>query len=336
MADEETTRTARTRTTVEPHATEAQVSRRISWGAVFAGGLVAVAVQLLLTLLGLAIGFGVVNPAQEAGAGLSGLGTGTAWWWLITSLVSLFVGGWVAGRLSGVRPRIEGALHGLTTWSLATVLTVLLAGTAVGNVVGGLLGAVGEGAQALQEAIGAPPGERPAEAREEEGEEVDRAVDQVVQEAREILRETEAPALQPEQIEERGEEASQEVEEHLRAALTDPQQAERELRQMVDAVWSEAREVGSAADREALVNALVAETDLSQEEARRTVDRWEQTLQEARQEAEQMSEQLADNVQEQAGEAADALAWASLWTFIALLAGALSAMGGGVVGAPRR
>jgi hypothetical protein len=50
--------------------------RRISWGAVFAGVVVATAVQVLLTLLGVAIGLGTVNPMREQNP-FAGIGVGT-------------------------------------------------------------------------------------------------------------------------------------------------------------------------------------------------------------------------------------------------------------------
>ena len=54
---------------------------RLSWSAVFAGVFIALAVQLLLSLLGLSIGFGSINPVEEARP-FSGLGTGALIWWV--------------------------------------------------------------------------------------------------------------------------------------------------------------------------------------------------------------------------------------------------------------
>lgn len=317
---------AETHTSHLPH-------RRVSWGAIFAGALVVVTAQLVFTLLGMAIGFGVVNPAQEQGAALSGLGTGTAWWWVITGLVSLFLGGWVAGRMSGARRGLGASLHGLVTWSLATLLTVYLVASGASAVVGGALSVVGQTAEALQRGIASMDVQPTGDVDRED---VDRALDQVVQEAREVLRETEKEALQPEQVEERAEQARGTLEQRLRAAAMNPQQADEELRQAFRAVWGEAQEVATAADQEALVNALVAETDLSREEARRTVERWNQTLQDVRQQARQAGQDLVAQAEQRAGEAADALAWASFWSFLTLLFGAASGMAGGFLGAVRR
>jgi len=53
----------------------AKVSR-ISWGAILAGTLTALAVVSMLNLLGLGIGFSTIDPMTENDL-LNGLGTGT-------------------------------------------------------------------------------------------------------------------------------------------------------------------------------------------------------------------------------------------------------------------
>lgn len=70
-------------------------------GAVFAGIVVTLALQLILGILGLAIGANSINPLQEQNPA-SGLGTGTVIWFAISTLLALFSGGWVAGRLAGI------------------------------------------------------------------------------------------------------------------------------------------------------------------------------------------------------------------------------------------
>lgn len=106
--------------------------RRISWGAVFAGAVIASANQIAWTMLGAAIGLATINPAQETNAA-QGLGIGAGIWWLLTGLVSLFLGGLVAGRLAGVPRRVDGLLNGVTVWGLTTVLGVWLVGSALGG-----------------------------------------------------------------------------------------------------------------------------------------------------------------------------------------------------------
>lgn len=120
--------------------------RRISWGAIIAGLIVALVCQILLSMLGVAIGASTVDPLQEQRP-LEGLGTGAAIWWVVSSLISLFLGGCVAGRLAGVPRKGDGALHGIIMWGTATLITLLLAGTAVGGLFGGAFSALRQTSQ---------------------------------------------------------------------------------------------------------------------------------------------------------------------------------------------
>jgi hypothetical protein len=57
------------RTTVRTAATYPVYDRpfaRISWGAVFAGAIIALATQIVLALIGMAIGLATLNPATGA------------------------------------------------------------------------------------------------------------------------------------------------------------------------------------------------------------------------------------------------------------------------------
>src|SRR5205814_5449530 len=106
---------------------------RISWGAIFAGAIIALATQLVLTLIGAAVGLATLDPATGQNPSGTTLGIGAAVWLVISSFVSLFLGGYVAGRLGGT---FNGWLHGLATWATVTMLTVLLVSTAAGGLIG--------------------------------------------------------------------------------------------------------------------------------------------------------------------------------------------------------
>ena len=116
--------------------------RHISWSAIMAGLVVAMIAQILFTLIGIAIGAANVEPARGV-TPLEDFGAGAAMWWIMTSLVSLFLGAMTAGRLAGVVRKQDGALHGFLMWSAATVVTFLVAGTVLGGLLGGAFGALG-------------------------------------------------------------------------------------------------------------------------------------------------------------------------------------------------
>src|SRR4029078_11237707 len=70
-------------------------------------------------------------------AGCTALGTGAAIWLVVSSLISLFIGGYIAARFAG---RFNGWLHGLITWGTPTPLTLVLLTTAAGQLIGAASG----------------------------------------------------------------------------------------------------------------------------------------------------------------------------------------------------
>ncbi len=119
------------------------IHKRIAWGALFGGVVIAVAVQVLLSLLGAGIGLGTVNT--NAGSTPSGdsFGVGAGLWWVISSIIALFIGGYVSAWMAGITTRFDGILHGLVTWGISTLLTIYLLSSAVGSIVGGGFSALG-------------------------------------------------------------------------------------------------------------------------------------------------------------------------------------------------
>ena len=118
--------------------------RRIAWSAVFAGVVVALAVNLVLAVLGIGIGLTTIEPAQGDTPQASTIGIAATVWWIVTALIALGAGGWVAGRMAGVPTRIDGALHGLITWGIATLLVFWLLTSAIGSLIGGTFSVVGD------------------------------------------------------------------------------------------------------------------------------------------------------------------------------------------------
>ena len=126
---------------------------RVSWGAIFAGVAMALVTQLTLSLLGLGIGLSTIEPLYEARP-FENLGIGSVIWWGVTMLISLFIGGWVAGRLVGTPKPTYSVLHGLLTWSLFTLLTFFMLTTVVGRVIGGVGNVIGRTLTTAGQTIG--------------------------------------------------------------------------------------------------------------------------------------------------------------------------------------
>lgn len=114
------------------------VATRASWGAVFAGFVTVVAVQITLSLLGMGIGLGALGMRGAAMA--QEVGIGSVIWMGITSIVAFFMGGWVAGKLSAVQLRSSASLHGILVWGLTSLVALFLLTSAIGAVLGGTFG----------------------------------------------------------------------------------------------------------------------------------------------------------------------------------------------------
>lgn len=287
---------------------------RFSWGAIIAGTAVALAVQVLLMLLGTAIGMATINPASEANP-MDGIATGGLVWWTISSIIAMFIGGWVSGRLSNGNPK-DGLMHGVMVWALSTLLIT----TAMGRVVTGVGTLIGHGLS-----LGTTAAVTAAASNDDDSNDTLRKngfnLDNIRQQAETLLRQTGKPELQPENLQAKAENAADTTAATAQDnANTTPAQQNANVDQLLQNLFREGQDTVQAIDREAMVNVLVARGQ-TQAEAERTVDGWIGTYQTARQQikaAEAKARQAAD-------QAAEAAAKAALWAFIASLLGAIAA-----------
>jgi hypothetical protein len=135
--------TTQSGTLPQPTATEDAhtiMINSISWSAIFAGVVVGLVTQLLLTMLGAGIGLAAVGSTNTPSA--EGVSVVSGVWFIASGLISSFVGGYVAARMSGRSLATTGAMHGLTTWAFTTLLVLYLLTTSVGGIIGGALGGV--------------------------------------------------------------------------------------------------------------------------------------------------------------------------------------------------
>lgn len=106
---------------------------RVSWGAIIAGALVAVAVGAMLNVLGLAVGATAVDATARGTPSASSFGIGAGIWLLVSNLIGLAAGGYTAARLSGTSDGTDSTLHALGVWAL----TFLVSAALLGNVIAG-------------------------------------------------------------------------------------------------------------------------------------------------------------------------------------------------------
>ena len=119
------------------------------WSAIFAGLAVALGVQVFLMAIGGAIGISAGIPATAFGnhdATARGLGIGAGVWMVLSPIVSMFIGGYVASFLSRPAERGSAALNGVTVWALSLVAGALMIGTAATSTLTGVLNGATAGA----------------------------------------------------------------------------------------------------------------------------------------------------------------------------------------------
>jgi hypothetical protein len=150
----DTTRTWARDTAQAPHVSDApQISpampgdggvaasrSRLSWPAILAGVVVALVTQLLLNLIGMALGAASLAPLS-GGATAATLSTGAGIWFGLSSILAALAGGYTAGKFSGAQNESNAGWHGLTTWALTTLLLSYLLSAAASGILGGLGGA---------------------------------------------------------------------------------------------------------------------------------------------------------------------------------------------------
>lgn len=121
---------------VVDHSATAALNK-VSWGAIFAGVVIALAAQFLLNLLGVGLGAAVLDPATSDNPAASTFSIAGGIWFVVAGIVAAFLGGYIASRLSGRPSKPTGGFHGLTTWAVTTLVVLYLLTTSVGALIGG-------------------------------------------------------------------------------------------------------------------------------------------------------------------------------------------------------
>ncbi len=260
---------------------------RISWGAIIAGAVVAVAVGMTLNILGAAVGASVVDATgrDTPEAGTFGIVGGI--WLLAANLIGLAFGGYVAARLSGTADETDSVLHGLSVWAVGFLLAALL----TGNIVAGTARTATQGAASMLGGVAQGAGQ---------------AVSSVAGPA--------AERLDPRQVVERAQAAL--------AGGGDPAAMNSEQRNAeIGRLMTRRATEGplAPAERERLTALIAAEYQIPQQEAEQRVQQAETQVAEALRTAEQRARETADA-------AATGAAVAAYWIFAALILGAVAAV----------
>jgi hypothetical protein len=106
-----------------PHVEDVQsVGSRVSWGALLAGAILAIAIYFLLMTLGSAVGLSLRNrvrtePLQETALA----------WSLLTFCVALFIGGMMTSLFTVGENKTEAVVYGVIMWAIVLGVFFVLA-----------------------------------------------------------------------------------------------------------------------------------------------------------------------------------------------------------------
>lgn len=285
----------------------------ISWRAVFAGTVTVLSIMLVLNLIGMAIGFGSINPTEEANP-MSGIGTGALIWWVISNLIALFAGGFIAARVGVSLTNTGGMVQGVMTWALYALVSAWMLTTVVGTIISGVGTAVG----GVISTTGQMAGDAIAPIIEREVEDINLTLDEAKEEFYALLEEA---GVDPDDLE-------SDLQETVSRGLRDGnvERAFRNARSRLGIALAEL-------DRESLVDVLEERTDMSRSEAQNAVDNVLAEYDAVREDVNEFLADAEEMAREQGGEVADAAAKASAYLAIALIFGVVVAAFGGFAGA---
>ncbi|MCK8495585.1 MULTISPECIES: YrzE family protein [Spirosoma] len=308
---------------------------RISWSAVFAGVLVAIVTQMLLTLLGLGIGLGTIDPMEEQNP-MAGLGIGSAIWYIISSLISLFLGGWVAGRLASAPRLFDGIIHGVLTWCLVTLLTIYFLTTTLGSLIGGagrLVGGIVKTAGSAASAAGPGLGNMVQDQLKANGVDTDKLdLGNLKNEVTTLLRQTSDPNLNPDALERKTDQAGDQTQTAASRAASNPQESDAIAGSLFSRLFKQGQSTVNSVDREDAVNVVMKRTGKSRAESEQTVDNWISSYKQAAVKFEQTKQEAKVKARQAGDAAAAAGSKAAIFGFIGLLIGVVASGYGAKMG----
>lgn len=272
--------------------------RNLSWRAIIAGTVAGLAIHLLLTMIGLGLGIGALDPVtDESPVAKLGLGAGIAW--SISALIALFGGGWVAGRFAPSDYKLSGTIHGFLVWSLATVAMFLFTTSTAGMAIGGAARVMG----AVAKPVGAAAS----------------GVTNLAQDA--IKQNTDAIGSY--------------VDEAVQSANLNPGaavRARREIGYALTKLFTSGGDVQNPENRGAVTRALT-QAGISEDQANRMLNDWTASFDRLKTDLNQAKETVEQKARETGETASSAISRGALWTSLAFLIGAIVASLGGKAGA---
>lgn len=257
----------------------------LSWRSIFAGLLTFLALSILFSLISTSIGLGVTD--LTATNPLEGVGTGLIIWTIISFIISLCAGGYVAGFTANR----AGAMHGFLTWAIGLVAALYIATSALGsafNTIGSLLGVAGNSITNVATTAGKVTADLSQEAFDTITSNLQLDTTDLDKEVQDALVASEIPELQPNFLQSQLDDTVTDIQDAAKAIVVDGKDAGIELEGVYAAIEERLTSIGEGLDEEKLSNAIAENTDLSEQEAAEAVENVKTSYAEAQENAKKL------------------------------------------------
>jgi len=333
-----------TRTTWLKRNLSAEAGFNISWSSVLAGVVTFFATSALLSLIGNAIGFGIVDPTSSRP--FDGVGTGVIIWSVIQMIISFALAGFVAGLAA----RRVGVLHGFLTWATSLVLVIILLTSGLMSAISGVSSLIGNSFSLLGDGVSSVASNLEnlvSDGINAAGENIkDVDTKELETNVNEVLKDTDVKELQPQYLQNQTKEAKDEIMQAGKDILLKPESAEKILTDLTNSLKKRSETITKSVDKNAISEAVSKNTELTDAESKEAVDNIYNGLQTASGEVEEQLnvasakieeakgdiQQAVQDTKETAGQASDTIAKTSIWAFIGLLLALILTSIAGVAG----
>lgn len=312
----------------------------ISWGAIIGGVIIVLALSVLLSVLGTALGFTMVDPYAEQP--VEGVGTAVTIWSFVSILISLAVGGFVAGRLAGA----VGISHGILVWATSLIIAIIISSMiiggamrAAGNIIGSIASVTGGAFSNMASSMTDDDGIKNMldDAMNQMGADNGLPPDQTPQNVMAALSHSDVEALRPDYLSKALADTKTDVQTAVSAIMKHPDNMDAELDRLSEKLKQRTDNISADIKRDDVRQALTRNTSMSSEEVNQATDAVIRNKQHMAEEIKQQLDTLDHNIatakaelaqmKEQAKQKADAaakvIATSALWSFFALLIGAV-------------
>lgn len=307
-----------------------EAGNNISWRSIFAGLVTFIALSVLFSLVGTAVGLGGTDLTAENPT--EGVGTGLIIWTIFSLAVSLGVAGFIAGLTANK----AGLIHGFLTWALGVIAIVVLAVSAVssafgalGNMLGAAGGAVSSASSAAAQAVSNINTDR-----------IDVDAEGVSADVRQVLANSSIEQLHPDYLQAQVDDTLADLQVAAQRIIVDGEDSSVVAEDVRANVEDRIASITEQIDEDALAREIEANTNLTAAESRSAANNIVTSYEEGVQKAEETLNNLANNAQETfdqavvvANDAMNNTAKYSLYTFCGLILAMIITALGGLLGA---